>query len=581
MQIQSNPKIEPLHLFYAPLYKQRENLFLRYHSTEKVLTQKDLKDSLLAQKVFFQAAQLPCLTVGFRYSGRAMFAIGALSMTMTMAIVYSQINEIFNFALEELGSQTEVCINKGNDTMPDALYYPRTPFQRRGNWRGTPGFEGLAFVIPAEWMVFCMFGMVVCNLLNVRETCEVAALNRAKQKASDEIDAIINTLPAMIGSDHVEVSAHELCKAFPYLSEDLLKLLNFTQLAEAKEAWTVLFQERLAASLYSKPQLAIWRLFDHLLDAEEYMQKQILSDKLNQKIIAGDPVFFQALFIALQPQDEEIKSIFKRIFKKKLMRPDMANKLTADNFRGIFQHMERGGNLLDMLGAIAQASSPSQAADTQDPFAEFLTHGRLDIQSSPEYCAYYKRIFEHGDPHLKQWFESYAIPYIDYMASNPYILEDLGQMGADSLLLKIDTYLSRSNLPAFHTDDFAACYTFAKKHLLHQYSHSLNEHCLAEIESYAFHATPGHKVYDEIQTMRRQIEISFADHMQPFLDALEKRVLTLLPSLPKMIAKLAELAQINNNAWMLDLLKRAYSSNQTLYDTHWLCPFPDQHSPLS
>lgn len=97
------------------------------------------------------------------------------------------------------------------------------------------------------------------------------------------------------GNLKAELTSKDAAVIFPFLSDAQLKLLHFKQLEKAKSLWPEKFQKKLDDHLFSKKQLAIWRLFNHYIKASALRQGKILSKNLYQDLIVSEPLFFQKI----------------------------------------------------------------------------------------------------------------------------------------------------------------------------------------------------------------------------------------------------------------------------------------------
>lgn len=574
MQVSLSPKIEPFRLFYTLPQKQRDSAFFRNQPANGILTQAAVKTSLApaVSKASLYDRKINALPLtGMALAESAEIAL--FLMVASTALIAIGIGASFSLpaALEPrlMGHSAwtnTYCINKGNGSMPKYLRYsgetPERAFRE-------PGAE----VFPVAFGIFASL-FEIAFFLAINPGCfEKMALRRAEADSFSKVDAILSKLSAMVDADNEELLPQDIKEVFPYLTEPQLKLLNFSHLAQAKETWGPLFHEKLTGSLYSKPQLAIWRLFQHLLEADNYLQKTIISDKISQKIIGSDPAFFQVLFVALKPVDVGIQAIFQRILKKNILHPKLANRIGKENFKEIFSRMALGENLTDILASISKDAS---IQGQQDPFEAFHTHGCLEVHSWIECYNYYLQALQGDNAAVCHWLELYLVKHMDYLASAPSIIEELAGLQANFLFLKIDTHLSQLTPPDFQSEDFKTSYCFAIKLQLQQYTLQLRKHCMTQINSYDFPSTDELKVYMEIQAIYAQLEMLFADHLPTYLQALETRILSLLPAHPKMLGGLANCARSNHDIWLLEILSKAYFSNKILYDIDWLSPFSEQ-----
>lgn len=130
---------------------------------------------------------------------------------------------------------------------------------------------------------------------------------------NEEIDTMIEQLPANLDA---EVTPEHIVLIFPFLNPSVLYRLNFAMLKEARKNHTTLFRKHLDDGSYSPTQLAMWRLFDHLVAADSEEQKEILSHKMSQHIISYDSLFFEKVVKNLRIIDNETIKICKTILKK-------------------------------------------------------------------------------------------------------------------------------------------------------------------------------------------------------------------------------------------------------------------------
>lgn len=370
---------------------------------------------------------------------------------------------------------------------------------------------------------------------------------------------------------------------FPYLSDDQLKLLNFPQLKKAKKYWEALFIEKLETSKFSKQQLKIWRLFQHLIEANPKRKLHILEEKISCQIIGSDPYFFETLVKTMHPISNEISTIFSTILKNEILEEKTSLKLDENDFMEIIETIGKGLKLKDIvrtkLGDLPFMERSKNSII--DRLEEFLETGELTLEEPAEIYDFLKfmKKFKCNTQPVTEWMENYFDTHLDEILKTQDLklwLLDMNEHHMHTLKLKIDHYCEKKwrdeARDIFDIDQFESDYRFAKDYDLFLFEHTLRDYYLHEINNFIF-AEGEIEFVKEITLFSLQIEELFCQRKATFLKPLERKIVKLLENAPEKIEKIATAAHEVDNYWLKALLQQVYEKNPEFYSSHWLSPF--------
>jgi hypothetical protein len=365
--------------------------------------------------------------------------------------------------------------------------------------------------------------------------------------------------------------------AFPYLGENELPLLTFSHLLKAKRYWKELFEERLKGCLYSSSQLAIWFLFQRLVDSDEEKRSLILAQSSAQRIVGSDPIFFEKVVQMLQPDGGTTSQILQKIFKDQILHPEVASQINEMQIGSILTALAQGAS---MVSAIRRELETDSSLDEIElpAYERFCKTGKLRIHSVEEWFGYYKRSIDEGDMPLAEWFQGYIAADMEVFVDHPRfpeMLEELSALKSKSLLNSIDKHLEKNGLfPSFDSDHFEQMYLFAVKHPLRMYAEALRAHFESSLSNFVF-SNESSLIARDVKFFHERIISLFADHQEPLLKILKDKISSFLENSPPQIEEVADAAREYHHAWLLEQVYAVYCTNIPLFSRYWLSPLKE------
>ena len=210
-----------------------------------------------------------------------------------------------------------------------------------------------------------------------------------------------------------------------------------------------LFQQKICH--FSKQQRAIWRLFNHIVGANDHLRSQICSKKNLHALMRGR-IFFQALISELQPKSPLLVDICKDILRHDILKKSIARRLSEENLEQIVKCVSQAEDLAEVMASLQLPTT--RCNQEGDVYSAFMRTGKLTIHSAEECYDYYKQSLIGGNQNLIAWFEAYLARHLDVFIQPAYrapILNELSALGANGLKNNlISIYVSRLFLPLTH-----------------------------------------------------------------------------------------------------------------------------------
>ena len=366
-----------------------------------------------------------------------------------------------------------------------------------------------------------------------------------------------------------EIAAKDIACIFPYLEDAQLQLLKFSHLKKAYKYWKKVFKRKLDASLYSKQQLSIWRLFEQFKNANTKTQCKILSKPVLQDVIASEPLFFEMLLRQLGPltlNDERITK-FTEILLNKILIPDFEEK----NLKSRVLEVASGKKLKDLI--------ENSECENLKGYDLFLKTGKLKFQNYYECFEYLKLATFYQQHEIADWLESNLTANFEEFLKDldlSVFLEELDGLNLESLKLKIDQHLETTwgKIKNWYSDDFEQKYLFAKKQNLFLTTKSFKDHFIDCAQTMTIgRPFDGKRVEKNWTLIFDKCEILFGGDKKNILQFFEDRIAQVLNENPLYIEDIAKAAEENCNHWLIEVLKNVYNENPDKFSNYWLSPF--------
>ncbi len=368
-----------------------------------------------------------------------------------------------------------------------------------------------------------------------------------------------------------EVPPKDIGFIFPYLKDEQLLLLNFSQLKQAKHYWEQIFTVKLDASLFSEKQLLVWRSFKQLQKAFHESPQRVsllLNVKHYKKIIGSEPKYFQHLVRTLNPLDDEKIGIFTNILEKHVLTPSTASKLKKQ-FKQIVKDVACGKKLTD---AIFKSLKPLETSlQIETPFlhpvvavARVLKRGKIKLQSNVEAFEYLKST-KSFEP-VRNVFENYLIAHFSSFVQEKDLESILDEIEEDGLYVfksKIDRYLGLMwNL----SKEFVSIEIFEEKYLLsvkqdlYRFKKALFEWLKVNISS--MQMLKPKKLLDIAHLCERLFDPNMTSEC---LLILQNKIKTYLNKYPSKMEKIYLKAVDLQNEWLINSIRAVFQANPDLF----------------
>jgi len=431
--------------------------------------------------------------------------------------------------------------------------------------------------------------------------------DREEKQGKQQLDVAIKQL-SYVDDLEAEIPAKDIKVIFPYLSKVTLVKLKFLQLKKAWKHHKDIFLERLKKSEFSKQQLAIWRLFDHLIGASRSEKEMILEEKISRGIIGSDPDFFELVVRTVQPlQNNEILH-FSDILEKSVLTDEAASLLNKETLQSIVINISKENPLADLVEAalagkelIDKKFSPidlsisSEIEGDEEKIKElkverFLKKGKLTLQNINE-CYELLKIVKQSENEgaanegAANFLEKYLIIHLEVFlqafvgeTERQVLLDDIHALNLEKLKTSIDAHLNKTWKKRFQSsfdeDLFYRDCLFAKKNGLTILAASLQHHYTQDLNDFALPEKA--QAFEEmiLKTLQRIDEL-FEDQKPAMLAILEDRIDDFLTDFPNTIEQLATLAEENDNLWLKKTIIKVYKADPDHFSSHWLSPFED------
>ena len=348
-----------------------------------------------------------------------------------------------------------------------------------------------------------------------------------------------------------------------------MRLLKFSHLKKAYKYWGNHFKQKLDASLFSKQQLSIWRLFEQFKNANTKTQCKMLSKPVLEDVIASEPLFFEMLVRQLGPltlNDERITK-FTEILQNKILIPDFEEK----NLIAMVLEVFSGKKLKDVI----EKSECKQL----DAFDLFLKTGKLKFQNYYACYEYFKLATLHQHREIADWLEcNLTANFEDFLKDLDLsvLLDELDSLNLESLKLKLDQHLEKTwgQIKDWCSDDFEQKYLFAKKYNLFLTAKCFRDHFIECVRSMGIlQPFDGQRVEKNWRRRFDKCEILFGDEKKVMVQIFEDSITQVLNENPFYIEDIAKAAEENDNHWLICLLKHVYNQNPEKFSNYWLSPF--------
>lgn len=366
-----------------------------------------------------------------------------------------------------------------------------------------------------------------------------------------------------------EIAAKDIACIFPYLEDDQLPLLKFSHLKKAYKYWEKVFKEKLDASLYSKQQLSIWRLFEQFKKANHKTQIKMLKNPILQDVIATEPLFFEILIKNLGFLNNKDERIIKlgSILKNKILIPDFEEK----DLISVIMEVSSGKKLRDVIA--------NSECENLMGFDLFFKTGKLKFQKYSE-CYDYFKLATHLQHHeIADWLESNLKANFEEFLKDldlSLLLEELDSLNLESFKIKIDQHLKNTwgKIENRYSDDFEQKYLFAKKHNLFLTAKSLKDHFIDCAQKMTIgQPFDGKRVEKNWTHIFDKCEILFGEDKKNIVQIFEDRIAQVLNEDPHRIEDIANAAEENRNHQLIELLKIVYNEDPDKFSKYWLSPF--------
>lgn len=369
-----------------------------------------------------------------------------------------------------------------------------------------------------------------------------------------------------------EIAAKDIACIFPYLENDQLRLLKFSHLKKAYKYWENHFKQKLEASLFSKQQLSIWRLFEQFKNANHKTQIKMLRNSALQDVIASEPLFFEMLVRqlgSLNLNDERITK-FTEILQSKILIPDFE----ANDLITMILEVSAGKKLRDVI--------ENSECKNLIGFDLFLKTGKLKFQNYYECYEFLKLATVNQHHEIAEWLEgNLTANFVEFFKDLDLslFLEDLENHNLESLKLKIDQHLEKTwgHNKDWCSEDFEQKFIFAKKNHLFLTSKLFKDYFIDCAQTMSIGLPfDGKRVEKKWTQVFNKCEILFGEDKKNIVQFFEDRIATVLIENPFYIEDIAKIAEENKNYWLIGLLKHVYDENPDKFSDYWLSPFSNE-----
>lgn len=390
---------------------------------------------------------------------------------------------------------------------------------------------------------------------------------------NEQLDHAISRL-SYIENQEAEAPASDVVLGFPYLSDEQLSLLNFSQLKKIRKYWSDsgLFQKKLKALAFSDQQNTIWRLFEAIMSAAPTQRRKILKVNLWQKIIGKEPLFFQMLVRAIKPIDNKMKSILCDILGKKILMP----KAPTFDLGSIVEAVADGQKLFKVASGIIQNLKVQGIRENQ--FQRFRDTGKLVFKDAAEGYGYYKLAKDLQDESVADYLETYLKTCLSSLLEQKdrnLLFKELTELDFESLKLSVEQHLNEILLPECDSDLFETEFAFAKDYDLVVRMNLLKQKYITFLkeENIFLDTHNAAQLILSINRLLNQIGRLFPDEPEAMVQLLKERIVSLLHASPETIENFADAALKNQNPWLIRVIAQTYEDHKDHFAPYWLTPF--------